>query len=759
MQFSGITVTGGITSAFAAPTDPYWANVSFLSQSVSTNGQTNNTFLDSSTNNFTITRVGSATQGTVTPFIMTSGASYSTSVNGGSGYFNGSTDYLTISSNAAFTLGTGDFTVECWVYLANTTGSKFILDMRPENTDGAYPVLYMNGATATWYVSSAARLTGTVAATTWTHIAVCRSSGVSTMFINGVQAGATYTDSNSYLSSAPAIGSARFPTGSNLLNGYLSSTRIVKGVAVYTSTFTPSTLPLPATQSVNVYGSPSAAITGTQTSLLLNYTNAGMYDATTISNPISVGTAQASTTQAKWPLTSSYFNGSTSYLSAPSNTAYAFGTGDFTVEGWIYFNSTSPSISGLCQSDAVGNSTSDKWWFGYSAGGLYFACHGSGTPYVSTPFTPSTGTWYYITATRSSGTMYLFVNGVSGTVTSGNGSLSGYNLSQNGLTVGGISTPVYLNGYIQDLRITKGVARYTATFTSPTQPLPTSGYMIATGGTITTDGNFKVHTFTANGTFTVQSLPGAISYLVVAGGGGGGGHILNDKGGGGGGAGGLLASTATLTATGAYTITVGTGGAGGVGSGGSSAAATGSNGTNSSIAGTALTTVTATGGGGGGPGYSGGPFNGVAGGSGGGAVSAGTAGGTGGAASPAGQGNAGGNGNGAVNNSAGGGGAGATGGGITASTSGAGGAGSSSSINGVPTTYAGGGGGGAYSGTGGAGGAGGGGAGKDASTGLAGDAGTDGLGGGGGGAAGNTGASSNGGKGGNGVVIIRYQFQ
>jgi hypothetical protein len=138
----------------------------------------------------------------------------------------------------------------------------------------------------------------------------------------------------------------------------------------------------------------------------------------------------------------------------------------------------------------------------------------------------------------------------------------------------------------------------------------TSSFMSATGGTVTTDGNFKIHTFTTGGTFTVLSNPGAVSYLVVAGGGGGGGHQTNDKGGGGGGAGGLLASTATLTASGAYTVTVGTGGAGGVGSSGTANGTRGSNGNTSSLAGPSLSTVTATGGGGGGPGFAGGPFNG-----------------------------------------------------------------------------------------------------------------------------------------------------
>jgi hypothetical protein len=124
------------------------------------------------------------------------------------------------------------------------------------------------------------------------------------------------------------------------------------------------------------------------------------------------------------------------------------------------------------QGDAIGSSTNDKWWMGYDGGNLYFGVHNGG-PYVSTAFTASTGTWYYVTAVRSSGTMYLFVNGVSGSL-GGSGSFNGYNLGQGGLSIGGFSTPRYLTGYIQDLRLTKGVARYTATFTPPTAALPTS---------------------------------------------------------------------------------------------------------------------------------------------------------------------------------------------------------------------------------------------------------------------------------------------
>ena len=305
-------------------------------------------------------------------------------------------------------------------------------------------------------------------------------------------------------------------------------------------------------------------------------------------------------------------------------------------------------------------------------------------------------------------------------------------------------------------------------------------FLVATGGTETTSGNFKIHTFTSPGTFTVSSVASTpanneVSYIVVAGGGGGGGGCNTHSAGGGGGAGGYResksgvdsytasplegATNISVTATG-FPITVGAGGAGSPGQ-----AARGSSGSSS-----IFSTVTSAGGGGAGS-QDGGVQLGLNGGSGGGggqadnpspdgSYSCGANKGTGNTppVSPP-QGNPGGNGavgpGGAADGGGGGGGATAAGGNSPGQpTGGAGGAGATSSINGSSIARAGGGG-GAGASTGGAAGTGGGGAGNGNGSGVS--AGTANTGGGGGG--GGKSPAPSGEAGGSGIVIIRYKFQ
>ena len=295
-----------------------------------------------------------------------------------------------------------------------------------------------------------------------------------------------------------------------------------------------------------------------------------------------------------------------------------------------------------------------------------------------------------------------------------------------------------------------------------------NAFISATGGTVTTSGNDKIHTFTGDGTFTVSKVAcsaanNAVAYMVV----GGGGYGSDYKSGsaGGGGAGGFregrtapitpytasplaaACSGLTVTAT-SFPIQVGAGSASGATNGEPSI----------------FSTITSTGGGRGAAigGNVGAPYDGAPGGSGGGADGEGRPNGDGNTppVNPA-QGKNGGSGRvvGGCRAGAGGGGAGAIGGdGTSPQQGGAGGAGVSTEITGSAVTRAGGGGGQGQTNRAGAGGSGGGGAAAGALCG-AGNPGTANTGGGGG--AGNKGGGSGtcGGQGGSGIVVIRYKFQ
>lgn len=294
-------------------------------------------------------------------------------------------------------------------------------------------------------------------------------------------------------------------------------------------------------------------------------------------------------------------------------------------------------------------------------------------------------------------------------------------------------------------------------------------FVAATGGTITTSGDYKIHTFTSSGTFTVTdagspTTSNSVDYLVVAGGGGGG-HIGAAQGAGaGGGAGGFRQSFPNPATGGfpvsvtSYPITVGGGGTGGV----FPPSSNGGDGSNS-----VFSTITSTGGGGGGESVNSTPISGNNGGSGGGGgsgVSVTCPGGSGNtpSVSPS-QGNNGGNGFFApfpsVSDRSAGGGGGASAVGANANgDGGAGGNGTATTITGSSNTYAGGGGGGDRSThPGGSGGSGGGGTGSGNDNNAT--DGTANTGGGGGGFGGTGGPLVPAGTGGSGIVIIRYKFQ
>ena len=212
----------------------------------------------------------------------------------------------------------------------------------------------------------------------------------------------------------------------------------------------------------------------TVSALMLNFQDAGIYDLTGINNIDTVGDAQIDTAVKKYGTGSLEFDGSGDYLEAPYNKAYAF-SGDFTVEFWIYYISHVGSYTGIicCANTHTGSGAPTAGWIlsFYSTGDdLLWEIAGQGG-FTSTS-SLSKNQWVHLAVVRSGSTVTLYMDGVSVGSKTQSGTADSVSFP---LFVGRgrstVSTP-YFEGYIDDIRITNGIARYTSSFTPPDAALP-----------------------------------------------------------------------------------------------------------------------------------------------------------------------------------------------------------------------------------------------------------------------------------------------
>lgn len=407
-----------------------------------------NRFRDNSSNNFAITVTGTPSVQRFSPFDPA--AEYSTSVIGGSGYFKGSTDFLTLVDNAIWDLP-GDFTVECFVYMIGAQNDKNFIVQYPGGTGGLSFGTFNSGNRLQFGAAGVAydvTSTNAIPVYQWVHVAAVRSGTSLKLYINGVNDG-TATQSRTYGGSAPLAIGGNSGSAAQCFLGYISDARIVKGTAVYTAAFTPPTAPLTAI---------------TNTSLLLNTVNAGIFDNAMMNDLVTVGNAQVSTAVKKYGTGSMAFDGTNDYLPVASSQSANFGSGDFTVEYWTYPTSFSSGI-GYIQHVGGATNTSTALSFGEQGGFPYATTSTTGQKATTSL---SLNTWSYVAWTRSGTTLRCFINGT--LITTFTNSVVVANPT---VGVGATSAGLYkYAGYIDDLRITKGIARYTANFTPPTAAFP-----------------------------------------------------------------------------------------------------------------------------------------------------------------------------------------------------------------------------------------------------------------------------------------------
>jgi hypothetical protein len=453
----GTAVYDPTQSSITVPTSPLTniANTSLLTcQST--------TFVDNSDNNFTITANGNAVPKRFNPFGYTyTSSKYSTANVGGSGYFDGTGDGLRypVNTSSEFSLGTSDFTVEAFVYLLqskeNNIGAQTQTNAQARNgflvRIDSNNRLLIQASPSSGAIAFTVTSTATLSLNTWNHIAVVRSGNTFTGYLNGIPV-VTTTSSVSITQDTSSgyggwnVGYAPQSSTENL-NGYISNFRLIKGTALYTSAFTPPSAPL-----TNV----------ANTSLLCNFTNAGIFDSTAKNVLENVGDAKVSTAQYKYGTGSIYVPGT-------NDAVRMFGVNllaDFTIEGWA-----KPAIGGddrffifqginETNGFVIGLTTSQIKW------------RSNGQTDISAAINKSD--WYHFAIVRSgSGTnnVKVYVDGSAVT----QGTYTNQILASAGtLNIGpaGAINPAFASyGYIDDFRITKGYARYTSNFTPPAAAL------------------------------------------------------------------------------------------------------------------------------------------------------------------------------------------------------------------------------------------------------------------------------------------------
>jgi len=391
-------------------------------------------------------------------------------------------------------LGTGEFTLECWLKVSSASTYANLMTNEQQGTSPGYGFSWQvggSGGMLLWNQWSL-KVSGTtnVVDGNWHHVALTRNaSSHVTLWVDGQKDHTnTVTDSGSY--SITNSGTSPFLIGHNLFHanrhiaGYIDDVRITKGVCRYTDTTNGFTPPGALPQGAAVAGATrptrrwggmtgrslveTAAASGdadwSDVTLLLRGDNSTLEDISG-SNHTSYlswqGTPAYTTGKhgGAFDLTATWINGPTT---TQSNNDFQFGTGDFTIETWVYLPSSGLYAGDKCLFETRSNNNTGGWvWFfsGTSSGSIVQHYFRSGVVSATSNHL-SLDTWHHVALVRSGSNITFYRDGQASGGATNVGSTNFSQGTGNGWRIGDREDGVRpLTGLVDDFRITKGVAR------------------------------------------------------------------------------------------------------------------------------------------------------------------------------------------------------------------------------------------------------------------------------------------------------------
>jgi hypothetical protein len=404
----------------------------------------------------------------------------------GSVYFDGTTqNRITIPSTNDFAPGTGDFTIEMWVYHTDLTGQQTYFGDTYGNTSGIYTYKTSNNEISL-YDSAQRSLSAqnVIKLNTWHHIAWTRESGVLRAFVDGVKVDedtytGNFTDTDYFIGDTAG-------TSSGEMVGYISNLRYCKLHAVYTSNFTVPTRELEVHTGAKGVVFPTA---DNRTTLLACQSST---DATADATGRHILTASSGVTAAdanpgllrKTNITSTitentgsvFFDGNADHLKLANSTDFNYGSGDFSIEVWVYLLSSAGGADnhGIA-SNYITSGNRRSWLLMLSGATPAFLASSDGTSgnliTVSSSVDVADETWTHIAVSRTGTTLTIYVNGVQQAQNSSFHS-SIYSNTDDPVEIGGYNNGTNtFEGYISNLRICKGHQVYKSNFIPPIREL------------------------------------------------------------------------------------------------------------------------------------------------------------------------------------------------------------------------------------------------------------------------------------------------